>query len=185
MFRAIVIGVTLGLASLVVADNVVSPEWDKPVVAPVVVKPVTGKPTSLSMGSVKMPVVNIKAQGGTLTPPDDPNTLGRWSGGSQVGSSGAMLLTGHAVHSGYAPLNDLENAQVGQQIIIETKNGKAVYTITKVDVRSKRWVASHAEKLFSQDGPHRLVLMTCEDYDLSTGDYSSNVIVQADLTPAR
>jgi len=33
------------------------------------------------------------------------------------------------------------------------------------------------EPTSARDGPHRLVLVTCEGYDPATGEYASNVVV--------
>jgi hypothetical protein len=49
--------------------------------------------------------------------------------------------------------------------------------VRRVAVYAKGSLARQAERLFSQDVPGRLVLITCEDWDGSR--YLSNVVVTA------
>ena len=46
-----------------------------------------------------------------------------------------------------------------------------------MEVISKDEMAERAPALFSQTGPPKLVLVTCENYDRATGHYASNVVV--------
>ncbi len=56
------------------------------------------------------------------------------------------------------------------------------YTVASVRVTSKAALAEQAPRLFSQTGPHRLVIVTCEGYDPATGHYDSNVVLTATRT---
>ena len=49
---------------------------------------------------------------------------------------------------------------------------------------SKENLAHRATALFAQTGPPKLVLVTCENYDRSTGHYASNVVVTLDPVAA-
>jgi hypothetical protein len=51
------------------------------------------------------------------------------------------------------------------------------YAVDEVEIRNKGFVAEQAERLFSQEVPGRLVLITCEDWDGTR--YRSNVMVTA------
>lgn len=123
-------------------------------------------------------VLPIKAPGGTLVPPSDPQRLGWWAAGAEPGAArGSALITGHTVHTGGGALDDLETLRSGDPVTVRTDKGRIRYVVERVHVYSKGSVAKHAERLFSQQVPGRLVLVTCEDWD-GTG-YLSNVVVIA------
>ena len=128
---------------------------------------------------VAAPVLPVRAPGGTLVPPSDPQQLGWWAGGARPGAArGSALVTGHTVHTGGGALDDLETLRRGDAVTVRTDRGRITYDVTKVAVYSKGAVADHAERMFSQDVPGRLVLVTCEDWD---GEhYLSNVVVVAE-----
>jgi hypothetical protein len=52
-----------------------------------------------------------------------------------------------------------------------------------VEVLGKGELARRAQRLFDQDGPARLVLLTCEDWDGTA--YRSNVVVLAEPLQGR
>lgn len=130
---------------------------------------------------VAAPVLPIKAPGGTLVPPSDPQQLGWWAGGARPGTArGSALITGHSVHAGDGALDDLETMQRGDAVTVRTDRGWIRYAVRKVAVYSKGTVADDAERLFSQEVAGRLVLVTCEDWDGTR--YLSNVVVIATPT---
>ena len=132
---------------------------------------------------VAAPVLPIKAPGGTLVPPSDPQQLGWWAGGARPGAvRGSALVTGHTVHTGGGALDDLETLQRGDKVTVRTDRGRIRYVVQHVAVYSKGSVADHAERLFSQTVPGRLVLVTCEDWNGER--YLSNVVVIATPTAA-
>lgn len=125
-------------------------------------------------GAIRARVVPVAVEGGVLTPPADPTVLGWW--GSLAGAhEGVTLLTGHTVHAGGGALDDLEHVRLGEAIEV----GGHLYRVTSVRVVSKAWLSEHATQLFSQTGEHRLVVVTCEDYDLASRTYASNVVLEA------
>ena len=126
---------------------------------------------------VDAPVVPIKAPDGTLIPPADPQQLGWWSDGARPGDRGSVLVTGHTVHTGGGALDDLETVERGDPVTVRTVTGDRRYVVKKVRVYSKGTVAQDAQRLFSQDVPGRLVLVTCEDWN--GVQYLSNVVVVA------
>lgn len=131
---------------------------------------------------VRAPVVGITAPGGTLTPPADAQTLGWWSDGARPGSMrGSALVTGHTVSSGGGALDDLEQLSAGDDVRVRTAHGAVDYVVRQVSVYRKATLAQHAEVLFSQTVPGRLVLVTCEDWDGEK--YLSNVVVIAEPAP--
>ena len=130
---------------------------------------------------VDAPVRPVKAPGGTLIPPSDPQQLGWWAAGARPGDRrGSALVTGHTVHTGGGALDDLETLRRGDRLTVVTDRGRIRYAVRSVAVYAKGSLAKQAERLFSQDVPGRLVLITCEDWDGSR--YLSNVVVTA--TPA-
>lgn len=131
---------------------------------------------------VDAPVDPISAPGGTLVPPGDAARLGWWAGGARPGDArGSVLVAGHTVHTGGGALDDLEELRRGDVVRVRTTRGTQAYQVTSVRVPSKTMVAAEARRLFAQDVPGRLVLVTCEDWDGTR--YRSNVVVLA--TPTR
>ncbi|HEX6149735.1 class F sortase [Nocardioides sp.] len=127
---------------------------------------------------IDAPVVPIEAPGGVLTPPADPQVLGWWAAGAKPGArTGSALVTGHTVHSGGGAMDDLEQVEAGDRIWVRTARGKLGYDVRSVVVLGKGELAERAERLFSQQVPGRLVLITCEDWN--GVEYLSNVVVTA------
>jgi hypothetical protein len=130
---------------------------------------------------VDAPVLPIVAEGQSLDPPSDPQSLGWWSQGARPGAArGTALVTGHTVHDGGGALDDLETLRRGAEIHVLTAHGRVRYVVDSVVVLDKDAIARRAPQLFSQEVAGRLVLVTCEGWD-GTG-YRSNVVVTA--TPA-
>ena len=134
--------------------------------------------------SVDAPVLPIKAPGGTLVPPSDPQELGWWAAGARPGDRrGSALVTGHTVHTGGGALDDLETLARGDAVRVRTAHGWIRYAVRNVRIYAKGSVAHDASRLFSQRVPGRLVLVTCEDWDGVR--YLSNVVVTAIPVPGR
>lgn len=139
---------------------------------------------SLSIPSlaVRAPLVPVSAPSSTLTPPADSRTLGWWAEGAAPGSRrGSSLIAGHTVHTGGGALDRLEDVHAGDAVVVRTAGRALRYEVRSVRVLSKAALSASATRLFRQDGPGRLVLVTCEDWD-GVG-YRSNVVVIA--VPAR
>ncbi len=140
-------------------------------------RPAPAIPTRLRLADIDAPVVPLTLTGTALVPPQDPLVLGWW--GRKAGAAhGVTLLVGHTVHTGGGKLDNLEDVPVGS---IARASGVR-YQVTSVQVISKAALAERSSRLFAQSGPHRLVIVTCEDYDPATGDYASNVVVTASRT---
>lgn len=139
-----------------------------------------GRPRHLDIPSlgVHAPVVAIDLAGAVLTPPADPDLLGWWRQGALVGAStGTTLITGHTVHSGGGALDDLEHLERGDRVVVTARGRPFVYRVQRVQVLGKGALAAHAQVLFGQGGPARMVLVTCEDWN--GREYESNVVVTA------
>ncbi len=141
----------------------------------------TGVPSALVVPKlgINAPVVGIKVKKGVLIPPDDPQTLGWWRKGAQPGAVyGGALITGHTVSTGGGAMDDLETLRKGDVVRVVTGKGNITYAVTGVTIYRKATLAKDAERVFTQGGPGRLVLITCEDWNGSS--YDSNAIVFAE-----
>ena len=131
---------------------------------------------------VDAPIIPIGVEDGVLIPPDDPQVLGWWSDGALPGAvRGGALVTGHTVSTGGGQLDDLEEVRRGERVRLRTTKGVIDYRVTEVRIYRKAALAKDAQEVFSQTGPGRLVLVTCEDWDGTK--YLSNVVVYADPRP--
>lgn len=149
---------------------------------PVLARPEPGSPRVLRIPSlgVAAPVVPVQAPDRTLVPPTDPSQLGWWVDGAKPGArEGSALVAGHTVHTGGGALDDLEDLHPGDAIVVRTDRGRLRYVVQRVRTYTKGRIADDAERLFSQDAPGRLVLVTCEDWDGAR--YLSNVVVTATI----
>jgi len=124
-------------------------------------------------------VVPIRTAGRVLTPPADPSRLGWWREGARPGAAtGTVLVTGHTVHEGHGALDDLDQAVVGDRVAVSGRGHRVTYRVARVLVLTKAQLARRAAGLFDVDGPHRLVLVTCESWDGAA--YDGNVVVVAE-----
>jgi LPXTG-site transpeptidase (sortase) family protein len=144
-------------------------------------RPDAGAPTRLVVPDldVNAPVIPIRASGGVLIPPGDPQVLGWWRDGAVPGAAqGGALITGHTVHSGGGAFDDLETLEPGDRVVVRTVKGRVRYAVTGVTIYRKASLAQDAARVFRQSGPGRLVLITCEDWNGS--GYDSNAVVFAE-----
>jgi LPXTG-site transpeptidase (sortase) family protein len=143
-----------------------------------VIRPGRPQRISLPQLGVSAPVVSISASRGSLTPPSDPQTVGWWAGGAQPGAKrGSAVITGHTVHAGGGAFDDLGQLQKGDQVVVATARGSLRYRVAGITTYRKQALATHAEQVFDQSVPGRLVLITCEDWNGKV--YLSNVVVIA------
>jgi LPXTG-site transpeptidase (sortase) family protein len=152
------------------------PAGKKPVVLPA--RP--GRPQRISVPQlgVSAPVLSISATNGSLTPPADARMVGWWSAGAQPGAKrGSAVITGHTVHNGGGAFDDLDQLRKGDPVVVTTSRGQVRYRVTGVTTYRKKALAAHAQEVFDQDVPGRLVLITCEDWNGEI--YLSNVVVVA------
>lgn len=120
---------------------------------------------------------------GTLPIPDGLDEATWWGAGLGA-DKGAALLSGHVNwKGGKGPFDELWRQKVCQRVVVvDAKGGKWVYEVTEIVTVHKDDLPGKAEKLFGQDGPHRLVLVTCGgEYVGRTDGYKDNRIVLAKL----
>lgn len=132
-------------------------------------------PRHLVLSGIEAPVIPLELTSTVLVPPSDPKVLGWW--GKRAGARhGTTLLVGHTVHTGGGALDHLGSvSRVGATVDV---SGVRYKIVSNRDL-SKSQLARGAEHLFAQSGPHRLVVVTCTDYQESTHEYLSNTVVVA------
>lgn len=143
--------------------------------------PSAGAPVRLLIPrlGVAAPVISVAAKGGVLVPPSDPQVLGWWSGGAEVGAArGGALVTGLTADEGRGALDELGTLRTGDRVTVRTDRGPVRYQVTGVRVYRGATLAADAAEVFSQAVPGRLVLVTCEDWNGSV--YLSNSVVFAE-----
>ncbi len=121
---------------------------------------------SLPALGVAVPVVGTALTDGILVPPDDPRVLGWWTGGAEPGAmTGTAVIAGHTVSTGGGALDHLDRLSRGDRLRVVTHRGRIPYGVVAVGRYSKKALARVADRVFSQEVPGRLVLVTCSDYD--------------------
>ncbi|MFG1621545.1 sortase domain-bontaining protein [Kribbella sp. NPDC049227] len=139
-----------------------------------------GNPVRVSVPSlgVSARVLGIRARGGALIPPSNPQLLGWWSDGAQPGAAkGSAIITGHTVHDGGGAFDDLGRLKAGDAVKVTTGKGTLNYVVASVTTYRKKALATQATQVFDQSVPGRLVLVTCEDWDGTA--FLSNAVVIA------
>jgi LPXTG-site transpeptidase (sortase) family protein len=147
---------------------------------PVRVATSPGRPQRISVPylGVSAAVIGIKAKGGSLDPPSNPRVVGWWSDGAKPGAKqGSAVLTGHTVHNGGGAFDKLDELSRGDKVLVVTDKGRLTYEVDSVTTYRKQSLAKHAQEVFDQGVPGRLVLVTCEDWNGSV--YLSNAVVVA------
>lgn len=165
-----------GQSSGIIATDAVA---ELPEAAAAPVQP--GDPQRLELPAlgVSAPISPIRTVDTTLVPPSDPQQLGWWADGARPGAPrGSALVTGHTVQSGGGALDDLEALAEGDRVVVRSARSRTAYVVRSVETLGKGEVTERRRELFTQRGPGRLVLITCEDWDGET--YLSNVVVTAE-----
>lgn len=144
--------------------------------------PHPSRPTALVIPAlgVRAAVEPLVAEGKVLTPPGDVSQVGWWEAGRRPGSRrGHVLITGHTVHTGGGVFDNLGDLRLDDQIEVDTRTGPVVYRVIEVRYLSVRGLANESASLFAQEGPSRLVLVTCAGWDGAQYAYHGNTVVIA------
>jgi hypothetical protein len=107
-----------------------------------------------------------------------------WWGAALGADHGAALLSGHVNWSGKkGPFDELWSMRAGQEVsVVDVAGGHWLYRVTGVVTVHKDDLPARAPQLFGQDGPPRLVLVTCGgDYLGGTDGYRDNRVISARL----
>jgi LPXTG-site transpeptidase (sortase) family protein len=130
--------------------------------------------------AVKAPVLPIESnEDRVLLPPRDPGIVGWWRDGAAPGEpEGSAILVGHTVrNNGGGVFDEVGTLRRGDTIEVEGSHSALTYRVQSVEVLSKDDVARNAEQIFTQAGPGRLVVITCDDWDGTV--WQSNIITIA------
>lgn len=137
-----------------------------------------GTPTQLIVPrlQVNAPVVPIREQAGSLTPPSDPLMIGWWLQGPNPGDAqGTALLTGHTVHYGGGAFDHLDSLVPGDHFRVRTARGVITYVVVGSRKYTTGALARDSRQLFRFTGAPRLLLVTCSNWNGSI--YLNNTVV--------
>lgn len=114
-----------------------------------------------------------------------PESLGEatWWGAGLTSRTGATVFAGHVNWRGQTgPFAELWQSRIGERVTVVNGTGKrSSYRVSQVLTLDKDELPDRAEQLFGQQGPHRLVLVTCGGRWVGGADgYEENRIVVAD-----
>ena len=167
----------------VVEARSVPPAGPVPTLAP---PPSRFAPQALRVPAVGLavPVVPVEVTDSVLGLPEDPAVLGWWAdGAAPAQGSGSVVLAGHldSAEHGRGPLGAVVDLRVGDAAAVTgttARGGTRERTYRVVAVRTYLKERLPAAELFAQDGPERLVLVTCGgQYRRAHGGWDSNVVV--------
>jgi hypothetical protein len=139
-----------------------------------------GAPTALRLPSLRVtaPAVRVDSNHRELVPPSDYTKVGWWESGAAPGASrGTALIVGHTVHTGGGALDNLADIHLGDRVIVDRSRGDLVYRVASVRSYPKASFGNHAEHVLSQNGPGRLAIITCGDWNGET--FLTNIVVIA------
>jgi hypothetical protein len=147
------------------------------------------RPTAIPPGQVSFTEAGVVADvvpvgvlsSGALQIPDDPAQVGWWAAGAAPGqAAGRIVLAGHMdglSHGG--AMSVLLDVDPGDLVALEDRRGETHRY--RVASRTTQPRQSIDPALFTTNGPHRLVLITCGGtYDEQAGQYTDNIVVIAE-----
>ncbi|MBD8061089.1 class F sortase [Oceanitalea stevensii] len=171
------------VSSSVTVPDVAGLAWAVPgAVSAVAHAPTPVPPAAVTLAGVAAEVVAVGVlPSGELQLPEDPSRVGWWAAGAVPGQGeGTVVLAGHM--DGLrrdGAMSALLDVASGDVVSLEDSRGGAhEYRVVE---RSTTPQESLDPSLFTTDGAHRLVLVTCGGtYDAATGRYSENIVVVAE-----
>lgn len=122
-----------------------------------------------------------RAGDGTVEVPQDPASVGWWTGGARPGQDGPAVLLGHVdTSSGPAVFYRLHELEPGDELVVERADGtRATFTVTRTEQHPKQDFPT--DRVYYPTLHPELRLVTCGGtIDPRTGHYRDNVIVFAD-----
>jgi hypothetical protein len=114
--------------------------------------------------------------------PEDVRRAGWYAPGPQPGArAGSAVLVGHAddADQGLGTFAGLRELAAGDEVVVRTAAGRdLVYDVVSFERFAKAEVPM--DRLFTTQGPHRLVLISCGGaFDPVRRSYADNVVVTA------
>lgn len=135
---------------------------------------------------VRAAVRNVVTVNGVLGVPDNIADVGWWTGSVPPGSAkGSTVIDGHvdSAVTGTGALFRLTDLRAGDTITVTNVSG---VTLT-YRVYARQIFVKHQglpAQLFTTQGPHRLVVITCGGpFDAATRNYEDNIVVLASPLP--
>ena len=124
-------------------------------------------------------VVPVGTDDGVLQVPPEPWVVGWWSDGVGPGSgNGTVVLDAHldSREYGKGPFTRAKDLEVGAPAaLVDDAGDTHAYVVTEVVTYEK--VELPYEELFAQEGPERVVLVTCGGTYQAGSGWDSNVVV--------
>lgn len=140
-------------------------------------------PASMTLEAIGLDarVLDVGAPDRVLEVPDSPWDVGWWRDGVGVGGDhGTAVMIAHIASPVYGtgPLARASELRGGETAFVTTATGTVLrYEVARVDAFLKTVLPY--DELFRQDGPPRIVLVTCGgEWDARAGHYDSNIVVQ-------
>ena len=114
--------------------------------------------------------------------PEDVRRAGWYAAGPQPGDrAGSAVLVGHAddADQGLGTFATLRDLRPGNEVVVRTASGRELaYSVVSFERFAKAEVPM--DRLFTTQGPHRLVLVSCGGaFDPVRRTYADNVVVTA------
>ncbi|WP_078968991.1 class F sortase [Streptomyces cyaneogriseus] len=155
---------------------------DRPAVQPLP----SADPVSLRIPAIRVhaPVaeLDLDERGALQPPPDNPNLVGWYSGGTAPGSAGTAVIAGHVdlPTGSRGVFYDLGALTRGNRIEVRRSDGRtAVFTVDAVEVHDKDRFPS--EKVYGSSDVPELRVITCGGGYVRNDGYQANVVVYATL----
>ncbi|MDQ3617100.1 MAG: sortase [Actinomycetota bacterium] len=144
---------------------------------------------TLAPVNIKIPALDIDQDptelavvGTDLQVPDDYEDVGWWRGGPAPGEAGASVMVGHVDSpTGPAVFYQLSGLRAGNRIEVALDDGsRTIFAVREMQVYERTRFPS--ARVYRSDGQPTLHLLTCGgSFDTEADQYSSNVVVYADL----
>lgn len=149
-------------------------------------EPVTVRVPDLGIDS---PVIRTWMDAGRgVIVPEDVLVTAWYDGSRRLGArQGSTVIVGHrdSATQGSGALYAIEELPLGSRVSVTARDGTVHdFTVESVEFIDKANLPAEAPRVFTREGPYRLVLITCGGaFDSAAGSYLSNVVVTAVPTP--
>ena len=140
-------------------------------------------PVEVRFAGLAVPVDRVGLDGRRqVVVPEDVRRAGWYEPGVAPGAAaGSAVLVGHVDdrEQGLGAFAEVRRLAAGDQIEVRTASGRSLsYDVVSLEQFPKS--EAPMTRLFDQDGPHRLVLISCAGaFDPATRSYAENVAVTA------
>jgi hypothetical protein len=146
------------------------------------------RPRTLPLGSrlritghdVDARIRRVQVVGHEMQIPQDPRLVGWWTAGAAPEDrQGTVVIVGHINYAGVSgALSVLPALRPGEAISIAEPRRTVRYRVAAVRTYPK--TSGIPDSVFAQNGPARLVLITCGGpFDSTTGNYEDNIVAFA------